>query len=133
MLVESLGNNISPEYFKSSTNSQSPQTWSDSLKQFGLQLAYCNTDVRRLSYFIEELKSYDDLFLISFYSVDPPFDTDVNGKLCTAHIITMQHCSTVAMQYKITAALLHCSTAVPRALVLVRVIVTWDLLLPTAA
>tara|TARA_X000000368_G_scaffold201209_1_gene158862 strand:+ start:1253 stop:1786 length:534 start_codon:yes stop_codon:yes gene_type:complete len=89
MLVESLGNNISPEYFKSLTNSQSPQTWSDSLKKFGLQLAYCNTDVRRLSYLIEELKSYDDLFLISFYSVDPPFDTDVNGKLCTAHIITM--------------------------------------------
>jgi hypothetical protein len=26
---------------------------------------------------------------VSFYSVDPPSDPDENGKLCTAHIITM--------------------------------------------
>ena len=26
---------------------------------------------------------------MSFYSVDPPSDPDENGKLCTAHIITM--------------------------------------------
>ena len=91
LIVESFGFTAKPDYFKARTNSQSPQSWSDSLKEFGLQLAYCNTDVRRLSYLVDELKSYNDLFLISFYSQDPPFDTDVNGKLCTAHIVTLHN------------------------------------------
>ncbi|DAC60826.1 MAG TPA: hypothetical protein D7I03_01565 [Candidatus Poseidoniales archaeon] len=89
MIVESLGFNASPEHFKAVTNSQCPQSWSDSLKPFGLQLAYCNTDVRRLKYYVEELALLKDLFLVSFYSTDPPFDIDSNGKLCTAHIVTM--------------------------------------------
>ena len=91
LIVESFGFTAKPDYFKVRTNSQSPQSWSDSLKEFGLQLAYCNTDVRRLSYLVDELKSYNDLFLVSFYSIDPPFDTDVNGKLCTAHIVTLHN------------------------------------------
>ena len=89
LIVESLGFTADVDHFKRVTNSQSPQTWSDSLKPFGLQLAYCNTDVRRLRYYVEELASLKDLFLISFYSTDPPFDIDKNGKLCTAHIVTM--------------------------------------------
>jgi hypothetical protein len=89
MIVESLGYTADVDYFKEVTNSQSPQTWSESLKPFGLQLAYCNTDVRRLRYYLEELASLKDLFLVSFYSIDPPFDIDKNGKLCTAHIVTM--------------------------------------------
>jgi len=89
MIVESLGFTADVDYFKQVTNSQSPQTWSDSLKPFGLQLAYCNTDVRRLKFYLEELASLKDLFLVSFYSIDPPFDIDRNGKLCTAHIVTM--------------------------------------------
>ena len=75
MIVESLGFTADVDYFKEVTNSQSPQTF-DSLKPFGLQLAYCNTDVRRLRYYVEELASLKDLFLISFYSTDPPFDID---------------------------------------------------------
>ena len=59
------------------------------LKPFGMQLAYCNHDQRRIEYIIDELKQLNDLFFVSFYSIDPPSDPDENGKLCTAHIITM--------------------------------------------
>jgi hypothetical protein len=52
-------------------------------------LAYCNHDQRRIGYLINELKELNDLFFLSFYSVDPPSDPDENGKLCTAHIVTM--------------------------------------------
>ena len=89
MIARSTGAKVSVDYFKKITNSQSPHTWSEALKEFGMQLAYCNNDVRRIDNYIEELVSYDDLFLVSFYSVDPPSDPDKNGKLCTAHIVTL--------------------------------------------
>jgi len=89
MIARSTGAEVSVDYFKKITNSQSPHTWSEALKEFGMQLAYCNTDVRRIDYYIEELVSYDDLFLVSFYSVDPPSDPKIDGKLCTAHIVTL--------------------------------------------
>ena len=56
---------------------------------YGLQLAYCNNDVRRLGYFVDELVAYDDLFFLCFYSEDLAFDPQSSGKLCTAHIITL--------------------------------------------
>lgn len=89
MIARSTGADVSVDYFKKITNSQSPHTWSNALKEFGMQLAYCNNDVRRIDNYIEELVSYDDLFLVSFYSIDPPSDPDSNGKLCTAHIVTL--------------------------------------------
>jgi hypothetical protein len=89
MIARSTGADVTVDYFKRRTNSQSPQTWSDSLKPFGMQLAYCNVDLRRIEYYIDDLISHDDLFLISFYSTNPPSDPDRNGKLCTAHIVTM--------------------------------------------
>ena len=89
MLARSTGADVSPDDFKKIINSQSPHTWSNALKPYGLQLAYCNHDLRRLSYSIDELIEHDDLFLLCFYSVDPPSDPDANGKLCTAHIVTL--------------------------------------------
>ena len=89
MIARSTGADVTVDYFKKITNSQSPQTWSDALKPFGMQLAYCNVDLRRIGYYIDELISHDDLFLLSFYSTNPPSDPDENGKLCTAHIVTM--------------------------------------------
>jgi len=89
MIARSTGADVTVDYFKKRTNSQSPQTWSDALKPFGMQLAYCNVDLRRIGYYIDELISHDDLFLLSFYSTNPPSDPDENGKLCTAHIVTM--------------------------------------------
>ena len=89
MIARSTGANVSVDYFKRITNSQSPYSWSEALKPFGMQLAYCNVDLRRIGYYIDELISHDDLFLLSFYSLNPPSDPDENGKLCTAHIVTM--------------------------------------------
>ena len=89
MLARSTGADVGPDDFKGIINSQSPHTWSNSLHQYGLQLAYCNQDLRGLEYYIDELVEHDDLFLLCFYSVDPPSDPDINGKLCTAHIVTL--------------------------------------------
>ena len=90
MVARTTGADVTPENFKTVTNSQSPHSWSEALKPYGMQLAYCNHDQRRIGYLIDELKQLNDLFFLSFYSVDPPSDPDENGKLCTAHIVTMQ-------------------------------------------
>ena len=89
MIARTTGADVGPDDFKKITNSQSPHSWSNALKPYGMQLAYCNNDVRRIEHYIEELVGYDDLFFLSFYSVDPPSDPDANGKLCTAHIVTL--------------------------------------------
>ena len=89
MIARSTGANVSVDDFKKITNSQSPHTWSNALKPFGMQLAYCNIDLRRIGHYIEELVSHKDLFLLSFYSINPPSDPDNRGKLCTAHIVTL--------------------------------------------
>ena len=65
MVANATGANTSPEDFKAVTNSQAPHTWSEALKPYGLQLAYCNNDVRRLAYFVDELVAYDDLFWLT--------------------------------------------------------------------
>lgn len=89
LIANARGATTTPEDFKAVTNSQAPHTWSQALKPYGMQLAYCNTDLRRLEYFIEELVEEDDLFLLSFYSHDPPSDPQPSGKLVTAHIVTL--------------------------------------------
>ena len=89
MIARTTGVNASPDDFKKITNSQSPHSWSNALKPYGMQLAYCNNDLRRIEYYIDELVELNDLFFLSFYSVDPPSDPDEKGKLCTAHIVTL--------------------------------------------
>jgi len=89
MIVRTTGAEVTVEEIKEVTNSQSPHTWSNALKPYGMQLAYCNNDLRRIENYIDELVEHDDLFLLSFYSIDPPSDPDENGKLCTAHIVTL--------------------------------------------
>ncbi|MBL6734203.1 MAG: hypothetical protein ISP84_06645 [Candidatus Poseidonia sp.] len=89
MVANATGASTTPEDFKHVTNSQAPHTWSEALKPYGLQLAYCNSDLRRLEYFIDELVELDDLFFLCFYSEDPPSDPLPSGKLCTAHIVTL--------------------------------------------
>ena len=56
-----------------------------------MHLEYCNHDLRRIEHYIDELVELNDLFFLSFYSVNPPSDPDGNGKLCTAHIVTMHN------------------------------------------
>jgi hypothetical protein len=89
MLARATGADVGPEDFMQVINSQSPHSWSKALEPYGLQLAYCNMDLRRLGYYINEAVSHNDLFLLCYYSIDPPYDPDAGGKLCTAHIITL--------------------------------------------
>jgi hypothetical protein len=89
MIARTTGADVGPDDFKPITNSQSPHSWSNALKPYGMQLAYCNHDVRRIEHYIGELVELNDLFFLCFYSVNPPSDPDTNGKLCTAHIVTM--------------------------------------------
>ncbi|MDC0341443.1 hypothetical protein OAM96_05770 [Candidatus Poseidoniaceae archaeon] len=89
MIARTTGAEVTVDEIKEVTNSQSPHTWSNALKPYGMQLAYCNNDLRRIENYIDELVEHDDLFLLSFYSIDPPSDPDESGKLCTAHIVTM--------------------------------------------
>tara|TARA_A200000159_G_scaffold148572_1_gene156415 strand:+ start:1341 stop:1886 length:546 start_codon:yes stop_codon:yes gene_type:complete len=89
MIARSTGADVGPDDFKPIINSQSPYSWSRALEPYGLQLAYCNQDLRRLVHYVDELVEHDDLFLVCFYSTDPPSDPDCNGKLCTAHIVTL--------------------------------------------
>ena len=89
MIARTTGADVTPDDFKKGINSQSPHTWSNALKPYGMQLAYCNHDLRRIEHYIDELVEHDDLFFLCFYSVNPPCDPDERGKLCTAHIVTL--------------------------------------------
>ncbi len=89
MIARTTGANVNPDDFKKITNSQSPHSWSKALKAYGMQLAYCNHDLRRIEHYIDELVEHNDLFFLCFYSIDPPSDPDEKGKLCTAHIVTL--------------------------------------------
>ena len=91
MIARTTGADVEADDFKTITNSQSPHSWSNALKPYGMQLAYCNHDARRIEHYIDELVELNDLFFLCFYSVNPPSDPDANGKLCTAHIVTMRN------------------------------------------
>ena len=91
MIARTTGADVEADDFKTITNTQSPHSWSNALKPYGMQLAYCNHDARRIEHYIDELVELNDLFFLCFYSVNPPSDPDANGKLCTAHIVTMHN------------------------------------------
>ncbi len=57
-----------PETFQGSVNTQDPVSWSEALLPYGMKLAYCPTDARKLKHYIEELMHLDDLFTLSYYT-----------------------------------------------------------------
>ncbi len=83
-----------PEYFQKVINTQDPVSWSEALKPFGMRLAYCPFDVRKIKWYIDELISYDDLFLLSYYSRRCNgerilSDPNTEGWICGSHIVTL--------------------------------------------
>jgi len=75
-------------------NTQDPVSWSEYLSNYGMKLAYCPTDVRKLRFYMHELISLNDLFLISYYSLRSNADQilgepDENGFLTGSHIVTL--------------------------------------------
>jgi hypothetical protein len=83
----------SPEDFQGKINTQDPVSWSKKLQTWGMKLAYCPTDARRLKHYMKELIKHDDLFIISYYTTlcherilgEP----DENGWITGSHIVVL--------------------------------------------
>jgi len=82
-----------PEYFQSRINTQDPVSWSLALTEFGMKLAYCPTDVRKLQFYMPELVVLDDLFTLSYYTPGQPKDLlqdpGPDGWLCGSHVVIL--------------------------------------------
>ena len=82
----------SPDHFKGVINTQNPVSWSEALKSWGMKLAYCPCDIRKLRYYMEELIELDDLFLLSYYTpVSKRIlkDPNENGWIGHSHIVIL--------------------------------------------
>jgi len=84
----------SPEYFQGVVNTQNPVSWSDSLKPFGMKFAYCPFDVRKIRFYMDELISYNDLFLLCYYSrkcsvEDIMGEPNESGWICGSHVVIL--------------------------------------------
>lgn len=82
-----------PEDFQNDkVNTQDPNSWSDSLKPYGMKLAYCPTDVRKLKFYMDGLIKLNDLFLLCYYSpTDSSIlaDPDPSGWVCGSHVVIL--------------------------------------------
>ena len=102
------------EIFQGRINTQDPASWSLALSGFGLKLAYCPTDVRKLQFYLPELIRLDDLFTLSYYSpVDDSIlnDPDENGWVCGSHIVILHRSQILdpAIGRTVNAKNHHCS------------------------
>jgi len=85
---------VTPKEFQGRINTQEPLSWSDGMKKYGMKLAYCPTDTRRLEFYMPDLLELDDLFTLSYYKLgeDPTAilnDPDDEGWICGSHIVIM--------------------------------------------
>ncbi|MBZ0297136.1 MAG: hypothetical protein K8L99_31545 [Anaerolineae bacterium] len=82
-----------PNHFQGIINTQNPISWSDKLKEWGMKLAYCPTDARKLRFYISEWIELDDLFTLSYYTAPDQNailgDPDKNGWVCSSHVVVM--------------------------------------------
>ena len=83
----------SPETFQGKINTQDPVSWSEALRQWGMKLAYCPADVRKLKYYMKELVALDDLFTLSYYTTNDPSailgKPDSRGWITGSHIVIL--------------------------------------------
>lgn len=82
-----------PEEFQGTVNTQDPTSWSDKIKEWGIQFAYCPTDARKLRFYLPELLERDDLFTLSYYTTLEADrllgDPNERGWICGSHIVVM--------------------------------------------
>jgi hypothetical protein len=82
-----------PEDFQNEkVNTQNPHSWSEALRPFEMQLAYCPSDVRKLKFYMKELLELNDLFLLCYYSpADDSIlkDPDDKGWVCGSHVVIL--------------------------------------------
>jgi len=85
--------NKKPEDFIDKINTQNPVSWSLALSEYGMKLAYCPTDVRKLKFYMDELISLNDLFLLCYYTPndgsDILKDPDEKGWICGSHVVIL--------------------------------------------
>ena len=84
-----------PERFQGVVNTQDPVSWSESLKEYGLKLAYCASDNRKVKFYLPELVELNDLFTISYFTPTEPADVlrdprPSDGWVCGSHIVILQ-------------------------------------------
>jgi hypothetical protein len=84
-----------PERFQGVVNTQDPISWSEALQPYGLKLAYCPSDLRKMRFYLPELESLNDLFTLSYYSPRDPseiFQDPIpeTGWVCGSHIVILQ-------------------------------------------
>lgn len=74
-------------------NTQNPVTWSDALGTYGMRLAYCPADVRKLEHYLGELIALDDLFTLSYYTTDNSNkilgDPNEHGWVTGSHVVIL--------------------------------------------
>ncbi|CAF1225866.1 unnamed protein product [Rotaria sordida] len=82
-----------PEDFQGKMNTQDPCSWSRVLQPYGMKLAYCPMDVRKLKFYMDKLIAFDDLFTLSYYTtLDPKeilADPDNAGWITGSHIVIL--------------------------------------------
>ncbi|CAF0906085.1 unnamed protein product [Adineta steineri] len=83
----------SPEDFQGRMNTQDPYSWSEVLQPYGMKLAYCTADVRKLKFYMNELVGLDDLFTLSYYTTLNPEailgDPNSEGWITGSHIVIL--------------------------------------------
>jgi len=93
----------SPEDFQGNLNTQDPVSWSAALQPYGMKLAYCPHDARKLKFYIEQLIALDDLFALSFYTTTNPMeilaDADETGYVTQSHLILLHRDKIYDSQY----------------------------------
>lgn len=84
---------VKPEQFHGRVNTQDPVSWSAALLPWGMKLAYCPTDIRKLKHYMNELIELDDLFTLCIYMSQAPNeilgDPDGDGWITSSHIVLM--------------------------------------------
>ena len=91
---------VSPDQFQGSVNTQDPVSWSDAIRPFGMKLAYCPTDIRKVKFYVPELRQLNDLFAVCYYKHKDNDPTQIladpadNGWVCGSHIVLF-HCDAV--------------------------------------
>lgn len=81
------------EDFQGNINTQDPVSWSAVLQPYGMKLAYCPHDARKMKFYIEQLIALDDLFAVSFYTSNDPVDIlkdpDGTGFVTQSHLVVL--------------------------------------------
>jgi len=84
-----------PERFQGVVNTHDPVSWSDALRDYGLKLASCPHDNRRVKFYAPELVALNDLFTVSYFTPSEPAEVwedprPKDGWVCGSHIVILQ-------------------------------------------